>query len=524
MSVPLPPVPTNGSPFDAARRIPAQRKLLAGVVLAAVIGLIVAATRFGGGPQFVPLFRNLEMESVGGITDALTKGGIQYQLAAGGSEVQVRPDDAARARVLLASNGLPANGRPGLELFDKPTWGMTDFTQRITYRRALEGELARTIGEIRGVERARVHLALPESSPLRRLDRSAEAAVVLTLKPTAMLGPEQVQGIAYIVSNAVEQLPSENVAVMDESGRILSAPADAGMVGLTTRQMDMQRTVETQLSRKAEELLATVVGNGNARVQVAASLNFDQAEKTIEAYDPDKQVLSTEQRSETGADPAAGTGAQTVISNQYSNSRTVERVVGSVGTVKKMTVAVLVDEAAISREATRIGTTQDAQLAALETVIRDGLGVDSIRGDRITVAAMSFDASARQAVATIADTTTPKRDVIVLVEKFSKPGLILVGLIVALVLGLRILKPAAAAAPAAASAGTAAALPRQDAGDTGALNAAEQQAVLDAVNNNPLIAAPVSSESRLLREAVAREAASETETVAQVIRAWLGER
>ena len=175
----------------------------------------------------------------------------------------VGQDDVARARVLLAKDGLPANGRPGLELFDKPSWGMTDFTQRITYRRALEGELSRTIGTLRGVERAQVHLALPEASPLRKLERPAEAAVVVSLKPGVVLGPEVVQGIAYIVSNSVEQLPADNVAVMDDSGRLLSVPADnGGFFGLTTRQLDLQRSVERQLVDKAEGMLATVVGAG----------------------------------------------------------------------------------------------------------------------------------------------------------------------------------------------------------------------------------------------------------------------
>jgi len=509
------------------RRISPQRRLLAGAVFLGVVGLIGAATKFGAGPTFVPLFRNLQVENVGEITDALTKANIPYELGPGGTEVRVYPADAPKARVLLAKDGMPNIGKPGLELFDKPTWGMTDFTQRVTYRRALEGELARTIGEIRGVEKARVHLALPEASPLRRLERPAEAAVVLTLRGSGTLSADQIQGIAYIVSNSVEQLPSENVAVMDDNGHILSAPADAGMAGLTSRQIDMQRTVEQQLQQKAEEMLATVVGRGNARVQVAATLNFDQAERTTEAYDPEKQVLQTEQRSESGADSASGAGAQTVVSNQYQNSKTVERVIGSVGAVKKMTVAVLVDEAAISKEAAKVGATQDAQLAALEAAVRNGLGVDSARGDRMTITAMPFEQTSKEALkGLVADSTTQKQDVLVLVDRFSKPGLILVGLIVALVLGLKLLKPTV---PQGGTAGGA--LARGDMGSgrldgsvvTGDLTNTVATAAL-AAGGSAQLAAPQTSESRALREAVAAEAASETETVAQVVRAWLGER
>ena len=132
-------------------------------------------------PAYVTLYSDLELSGAGNIADDLTKNGISYRLEDGGTTVLVPTSDVARARVVLAKDGLPLNGKPGMELFDKPSWGMTDFTQRITYRRALEGELSRTIGTLRGVEKAQVHLALPESSPLRKLERPAEAAVVVTL-------------------------------------------------------------------------------------------------------------------------------------------------------------------------------------------------------------------------------------------------------------------------------------------------------------------------------------------------------
>lgn len=524
MSAPLPPLPPG--PADGVRKLSPQRQLLIGAVFVGVLALIGIATKVGGGPTYVTLFRDLDVSHVGEMTAALDKGNIKYQLESGGSEIRVAPTDLARARVLLAKDGMPNSGKPGLELFDKQSLGMTDFSQRVTYRRALEGELARTIGGIRGVESARVHLALPESSPLRRLERPAEAAVVLTLRGGQPLTSDQVQGIAYIVSNAVEQLPSENVAVMDDAGHILSAPADAGMAGLTSRQMEMQRTVEQGLRAKAEELLGTVVGVGNARVQVAAVLNFDQSERTLEQYDPDKQVLQNEQKSETVGD-SSGAGGQTIIANTFQNSKLTERSVGAIGGIRKLTVAVLVDEAALSKEAAKVGATQDAQLAALEAAVKNGLGVDSTRGDRITVTALPFEPAAKDLLAGLpADTTKPKTDVLVIVERFSKPGLILAGLVVALVLGLRILGTPVRGAPAAPSAVAAGTAPAGLAtrAEQEALESGDAAGALPPVSASSQLAAPQSSESRLLREAVAREASSETETVAQVVRAWLAER
>ncbi|MCA9723604.1 MAG: flagellar M-ring protein FliF, partial [Gemmatimonadetes bacterium] len=189
------------------------------------------------------------------------KAGIDYRLDGGGADISVPEADAARARVVLAQGGMPGSGRPGLELFDRPSWGMTDFTQHVTYRRALEGELARTIGNLRGVERAQVHLALPESSPLRKLDRPAEAAVVVALRADATLTPEQVRGIAQLVSSSVEQLTPDHVAVLDDSGRPLGGvPALDDASGLSSRQLELQRGVETQLQAKVRELLAAAVG------------------------------------------------------------------------------------------------------------------------------------------------------------------------------------------------------------------------------------------------------------------------
>src|SRR5919198_1100143 len=168
---------------DAVRRMNGTRRFLGLGIIAGALALLWVGSRWAGGPEYVTLYRDLELSGAGSITDNLTKNAIAYRLEDGGSTVLVSQSDVARARVLLAKDGLPTSGRPGMELFDKPSWGMTDFTQRITYRRALEGELSRTIGTLRGVDHAQVHLALPESSPLRKLERPAEAAVVLSLRP-----------------------------------------------------------------------------------------------------------------------------------------------------------------------------------------------------------------------------------------------------------------------------------------------------------------------------------------------------
>src|SRR5690606_14294364 len=159
-----------------------------------ILGLSHWVTR----PTWVPVFSGLPLETVGAVTQTLDEAGVGYRLEQGGGVLLVSSDDVARARVLLAQQGLPDAGRPGLELFDQPSWGMTDFAQRVNYRRALEGELERTIGKMRGVEQAQVHLAIQETRSFRTNDRPSEASVVLKLRSGASASPDMVQGIAHL--------------------------------------------------------------------------------------------------------------------------------------------------------------------------------------------------------------------------------------------------------------------------------------------------------------------------------------
>jgi flagellar M-ring protein FliF len=458
---------------------------------ALAVAAIWVVGQWGATPTYVTLYRDLDLREAGQIADQLHKSSIPYRLGGGGTEVLVPVSDAASARVSLAREGLPSSGKPGLELFDKPSWAMTDFTQRVTYQRALEGELSRTVAGIRGVERAEVHLVMPVSSPLRHLERPASASVVLKLKPGTALSRETVQGIVYVVSNSVEQLSSENVAVMDDAGKVLSVPAEAGSTdAMSTRQLEVQHEVERGLEEKVEDLLATVVGNGGARARVAAELNFNQVDRTTETYNPDGQVLQTEQRSETGA--GGGSEAQTIVSNAYQNSRQVEKNVSSVGDVRRLTVAVLVDSKALDGLRAKSGM----QLPQIESLVRDAVGADSARGDRVSVLSVPFETVSLPPAGAAAATSAPHFDMVQVVERASRPAVSLVAIVAVLlvaVAGLRGVGGAAAARAAAASTGPAA-------------NPAAA----------PLPGAEVPTRSRL-------PADGNGELTADVVRAWLAE-
>ncbi len=483
-------------------RMPGNRRFLLIGVLVVVLAALAAVGRWASTPTYVTLYRDLDLKESGQMAEQLGKTNVPYRLAAGGTEVQVPVAEVARARVALAKDGLPASGRPGLELFDKPSWGMTDFTQRVTYQRALEGELSRTLGQISGVERAEVHLVMPAPTAVRRNDRPAGASVVLSLKGGASLSPESVQGMAYIVSNSVEGLSPDNVAIMDATGRVLTAPASAGAAGgLTGRQLEVQRGIEQRTVGKIEDMVATVVGLGRVRAQVTAEMSFDQVDQTVETFNPDGQVLQTEQRSEGTAE---GGGQQTVVSNQYQNSRRMERSQNSAGRLVRMTVAVLVDEKALRAERTR-------QLTDLEAMVRNAVGIDSTRGDRLSVLAVPFEPVAVEQAQAAAK---PKVDVVATAERFSRPAVGLVAIVALILVALqmvRALQPTRSARGPASPSGSA---------GGGSLPAGAR------ASEDETTALPSPDEARVLKlkERLRQESQHRPETTAQVVRAWLAEK
>lgn len=490
--------------LDGVRRMNGTRRFLTLGGLAAAVVLIWAIARYAQEPDRVPLYQGLELRDAAAMADALQKDGISYELTAGGTAIMVASMDVARARVAIAREGiLVGDERPGQEMLDKQNWIKTDREIASLERRALEGELARSLQRLNGVERATVHLSLPEASPLRKLDRPAKASVVITPRGGRVLSSEEVASITYLVANAVVGLSSDQVAVLDAAGRLLSAPEDAAARGLTSRQLEVQRSVEDYLATNAQRMLATVLGPGDAKVQVNARLNFEQVEKDIETYNPDGAVLQNEQRSEvTGADTLAG-GNSTVVNNTYQNSRVIEKVVGSVGGIQRLTVAVLINQKAIERVAGPAAN-QAAELGRYERVVRDAIGMDSTRGDRITVLAQPFEA------VVLADTTHETggggERVLVVVERFSRPLIGLVGILAALVLALRVLRPVpnrlATGGPAQLAAGT----------------GAEPEPELP-----PVKVPALSATTSRLKHEVQADSTQRPEVTASVVKAWLAE-
>jgi flagellar M-ring protein FliF len=495
-------------------RVGGSRRALIALVGVATAVLIFFVSRWAAAPAWVPAFSGLPLEEVGALTEKLEGASIPFRLEQGGTQVMVAASDLARARVALAQAGLPSAGRPGLELFDQPSWGMTDFTQRVNYRRALEGELERTIGKMRGVAAAQVHLALHETQSFRRAaEKPGQASVVLKLKTGETPPADVVRGIAHLVASSVDGLASERVTVLDEGGRLLTSPHDAtSPAGLTNRQLEMQREVEGHLEAQAQDLLSQLVGPGNARVQVSANVNFDRVERTTQSVDPDRQALATEQKAEItpGAEGGAGSTNSAV---SYENTRSVETVAGAVGNVTRLSVAVLVNDrlvpAADSSAAPAVVARTPAELQRIETLVRGAVGYDSARGDVVSVVSMPF-APAADLAADPAPTAWER------VQEVQKPAIGALALLLAFVVALvaiRSLKPAAPA-PAATLATGAAAVALPAATPAPALVAARPATLPEPRAPHPAL---------LLRDQIMTGVEENPDAAVRLVRSWLKE-
>ena len=508
-----------------------------------VTALVFGVSRWATAPTMVPLFADVPIESVGKMTDKLTESAIVFELDRTGSTILVGSADLAKARVALARESMPETGRPGLELFDKPSWGMTDFTQKVNYRRALEGELERTIGKMRDIKAVQVHLALEDDQVFKKNERASKASVTLTMADGGRPSETTVRGIAGLVAGSVGGLEPDHVTIVDERGQPLTMEGDGSIAGLSSRQLAVQREVESYMEQKVSGLLSSLVGTGNSRVQVAASINFDKVERTTQAVDPDKQAASTEQRAEvTPGTPQQGAGYSTTATS-YENTRSVESFSGAIGNLKRLTVAVLVADkvtmppAAANAAAPNgvvtptITPRAPEEIARIETLVRNALGVDTTRGDMISVVSAPFDMPAAEAVAD----TLPTPDLVARLQANPKPVIAIAALVVLLlvaivtVIALKPKKPKAVAEPAAlppapvyaelaASTGATQALQASNGGQDAALQAEQDELQLEEERRRVTLP-PLPSSTE--REQAIATVDQRPEAALRVVRAWL---
>jgi flagellar M-ring protein FliF len=382
------------------QRLSFQQKIITSSIVGfAVLGLITLMVWSGGSGGdrggVRALYSNLDPAEAAEITQALEQGGYSYKLANDGGDILVDKDKIYEIRMALAREGLPKGRGVGYELFDETNLGMTDFVQKINARRALEGELCRTIEGLEEVEAARIHVVIPEHTIFLDQQKDPKASVVIKVKSGRTLAKEQIRGISYLVSSSVEGLETDNISIVDFEGRLLSNPyADDATALASSRNMEFQQNIERYLERKAERMLTGVLGSGKASVQIAADLDFDQVEKTMELYDPESRVVRSEERNEENTKNAPdGDHARERSLTNYEIDKTIEHVVREVGNIKRLSISVAIDGKLVDGDdgEPRYEPRAPEELLQLEDMVKSAVGYDLARGDQISVANVRFD-------------------------------------------------------------------------------------------------------------------------------------
>lgn len=410
------PPPAKKNLVTLVREWPLSRKIATAAVLLISLGLFAILIFQARTADQQLLYANLEMNDAAAVTEWLKSQKIDYTLKNGGKDIWIAAPLIYQTRLELAANNLPGGGGVGFEIFDKQSFALTDYVQKVNYTRALQGELARTISSLAPVESTRVHLALPEKRLFKSQQPAATASVIVTLVPGKKLDPKQVQGIIHLVAGSVSDLEAENVKVIDANGVILEAEKPAAEEQLLSADMlAFQREVEHRLEVQAQDLLDRSMGKDNAMVRVSAALDFAKIEKTEELFNADDPVVRSEQISQenngtetTGGIPGvqsnlqgndAGQGAATPPSSKnsritnYEISKTINKVINPVGTINKLSVSVLVADKVAVDEQGKAGTPvprSPEELKSIEQMVASAIGIVPQRGDVINVLSMPF--------------------------------------------------------------------------------------------------------------------------------------
>jgi flagellar M-ring protein FliF len=396
------------------------------VIVAAVVvaGGLASLSIWSSRADFALLYGKLDDAEAGKVVAALDDAKIPYRVSRGGGAIYVPSDKVYQMRMQLASKGIPKAGDGvGFEIFDKPNFGISDFVQRANYLRAVQGELARTIGQLDEIEAARVMIVMPENRLLLDNQKKPTASVFVRVKGTTELAASAVNSIRFLVANSVEGLQPNAVTVVDNRGTVLSGNEDSDTVaGITSGQMTARRGIEQYLSQKAQSMLEKVIGSGQAVVRVAVELNTETVNRTEEKFDPDGQVArtttSTEENndsttansggvvgvaanssSDTNAAAATSTNTRTrrkTVNNQFEINKSVSTMLDSPGGLKRVSAAVFVAAKVEGTGAARKAVPRTPEeLDKLRKIVQSALGLqlgpDSVRKDEITLEEMPFN-------------------------------------------------------------------------------------------------------------------------------------
>jgi flagellar M-ring protein FliF len=397
------------------------KSVLASITLGqkVVIGLLSVGLVLGGfvfynwvtTPTYAPLFSNLAASDASAIVDQLNSQGVSYQLADGGATVMVPKDQVYNLRLSMSGKGLPSGQDTGYALLDQQGITTSQFQQQVTYQRAVEGELAKTLEAIHGVDAAVVHVAMPKDTVFTDDQGKPTASVLLDLGAGTKLSGEQIQAVTNLVSSSIEGMDPTDVTVADSSGEVLSAAGTGLTAAAGDARTQMESDVETRLQDKAQQILDSIVGPNHARASVRADLNLDQSSSTSTQYaypsgtPPVSQSTTSEKYSGNGAavggvlgdtsnGTAGGSGGNSTYDKESATQdnsvdKTTTTTQVSPGSIKRLTVSVVMDG----------GVAGNINQQQIQSLVGNAVGLDTARGDAITVATMPFDTTAAKEAA-----------------------------------------------------------------------------------------------------------------------------
>ncbi|WP_104526391.1 flagellar basal-body MS-ring/collar protein FliF, partial [Blastococcus atacamensis] len=382
-----------------------------------VIGLLLVGLTLGGfffyswitAPTQAPLFSNLAASDASAIVEELNAQGVAYELADGGGTIMVAKDSVYDLRLAMSGKGLPAGQDTGYALLDEQGITTSEFQQQVTYQRALEGELSKTLEALAGVNSAIVKVALPEEEVFVRDKAQPTASVLLDLAPGTQLSGEQIQAVTNLVSSSIQDMTPEQVTVADSTGQVLSSPGAGITAAAGDARSQVEQEYENRLAANAQKILDQVVGPGNAVVSVRADVDLNKRNTTTKTYDFEEGVPPLSEQTlvekyegagtpvggilgpENMPDAAENAGGESTYEKESTTANnavgeTVEVIEGAPGDLNRLTVSVVMNDAVA-------GNLNQQQMTNLMTT---AVGLDPARGDDITVAAMPFDDTAAQ--------------------------------------------------------------------------------------------------------------------------------
>jgi len=433
------PVPARNPLAEGFSRLSGGQKarVLAGVV--ALLAIAIAAVFMGRQPDWRVLFANVNDKDGGAIVAQLATMNVPYKYTEGGAAIMVPADKVHDTRLRLAQQGLPKGAVAGFDNMEANRFGMTQFQERLTFQRGLEGELTRSIQSIAAVQSARIHLALPNQNGFFREQQKPSASVLVTLHPGRSLDKAQVAGIVHLVASSVPEMNTKAVSVVDDAGNLLSNPPEGQAQGIDTQQLQYVQQMEQNYTKRVMDILEPLLGRDNVRAQVTADVDFSQQEQTSETHGPNQGGAPSAVRSQqtvenntdsnalapgvpgavsnippgapaapingqpttpgvTGPNGSAGSTASNSMRREsvvnYEVDKTVRVVRGSTGNIKRLTAAVVINHRMVMDPKTGKEVAQPLpaeQVEQMTALVREAIGFNKDRGDSVNLMNAPFN-------------------------------------------------------------------------------------------------------------------------------------